>query len=307
MPSGVMQFSDYQEFLALGLTDAFTDGLKLQPIMFDEWLKSETVKRWLDTDIIYSGVGQMPQKGIGSNIQTDTILKGTSKQYSLVPYALGVVLEYEVMRWEQYGIFEDLGPELARAATERYNVVAYSLLNNAFSAPNATYQTYQSEDLIDVAHTRLDEGTWSNRQSGNPGLSHQALQQTRIDLNRSVNERGKYGMLTPTLLIVPPELGPLAEEILNSTGRSDVANPAVYNTEKGKLRVHESPFLTSATAWFIICDKNRVRVKMRYGDKATLSRDSDFRNKNMLMSTYCSFNVASYNSLGWYGSDGLNA
>ena len=305
MPAtNVTQFSDYPLLYELGLTQVFEDNLKQHKRDYAIWLKEETVKRYTDTDYAVSGLGEMPEKGIGEVFSTDKILKGRTKETSLTPYGLAVVIEYEAMRWELYGVFGGLAEELARAATRRYIVTAYSLLNNSFSAPNSNYQTAYSEDIIDAAHTRMDGGTWSNRSSTNAALSYLAIQQMFVDQGKLVNERGQYVMVTPKLLLTGLENAWIAEEILASTARPDQDNPGVKNTLSGRLSVHSSPYITSTTAWWTICDKEQVRIKMRNGDRPKLERDGDFRTRNMLLSMYCSFNLSVYDSRGYWGSDG---
>jgi len=303
-PTNVTQFADYPLLYAAGLTDVFEDSLKQHTKDYAVWLKEETIKRYYDTYYATSGLGDMPEKGIGENISTDKIMKGRSKQMSLTAWALSVVVEYEAMRWELYGVLDGLGEELARSATRRYIVTAYSLWNNSFTAPNSRYQTAYSQDIIDAAHTRMDGGTWSNRSSTNAALSYLAIQQAFTDIGRLVGERGSYVILQPKQLVCGLENAWIAEEIFGSSARVDQDNPGVKNLLSGALSVHKSPFITSTTAWWIVCDKNQVKIWMRNGDRPKLERDTDFRNRNLLMSVYCSFDIAVYDSRGWHGSDG---
>jgi hypothetical protein len=303
-PTNIMQFQDYAEGYALGLTMVYEDDLKQHPKSWGSWLREETVKRFYDTDWVTSGLSTMPEKAIGGTISTDKILKGPTKQYGLTPYAVGVIIEYEAMRWEIHGIFDGLGQEMSKSAVNRYNVVTFSLFNNSFTAPNANYQTFQGETIIDTAHTRLDGGSWSNQDSTNPGLSYLAIQQSLIDYTRLVNERGLYVQLAPQTLVTAPENEYLANEILGSSTRPDQSNPGVINTVRGKVKVVTSPFITSTTAWWMIANKSDVRMKLRLGDKPRMEKDIDYRNKNLFMSSYCSFALAVFDSRGWWGSTG---
>lgn len=304
MSSNVIQQADYSDAYALGLTQVYEDTLKQHEFTYRTWLREEMVKRLLDTEWSVSGLGQMPEKTFGAVFSTDKIYKGPTKQFSLTAYALGCVLEYEAMKYEIYGIFNGLGEELAKSAANRYQVVAYSLFNNSFSAPNSNYQTHQGENMITTSHTRLDGGTWSNQVTGNPGLSYLGIQDMLINMRRIVNERGIYGILEPRMLVTAPENEFVAREILQSSTRSDQDNPGVINTLRGSLSIHTSPFITSTTAWWLLCNKADTRIKMRIGERPNLKRDSDFRTMNLLMRSYTAFSLAVFDSRGWAGSTG---
>ena len=306
MPSNVMQKTDFQEFFALGITQVFEDRLKQQEKTYSRWLREESVKRWKDTEQSVSGLGQMPEKNLGEVFSVDTISKGTQKDYELVAWGLAVTIEYEAMEWEIHGIFKGLGQELAKSAANRFIVTAYSLLNKAFSAAGDTnYQTFQSEDIIDTAHTAIGGGTWSNRLTTNPGLAYLSIQDLIINMSRLTNERGFYDPAMPKTLATSVDNRFLAAEILESSARPDQANPGVQNRLKGEgIQVHTSPYVTSATAWFLMGDKRDTRIKLRVGNLPTLRRDSDMRSLNLVMSCYTSFYLAVFDSRGWAGSDG---
>lgn len=308
MPSNVMQKVDFQEFFALGITQAYEDSLKQEEKTYARFLREESVKRWKDTEISVSGLGQMPEKGLGEAFSVDRLKKGTQKDHELVAWGLAVTIEYEAMKWEIHGIFKNLGKQLSKSGTNRYIVTAYSILNNAFSAPNAAYQTFQSQNIISTAHTRLDGGTWSNQLSTNPGLSYLAVQDGIINMGRLVNERGMYEAVMPKLLTTSIDNRFLAEELMQANSRPDQANSGVQNFNKSQgIGVHTSPYITSVTAWFLMGDKRDTRIYLRTGDPLTIRRDSDMRSLNLVMSCYCSFYIAVFDSRGWMGSDGTGS
>jgi len=303
MPANVTEFNQYAEAFSLGFTDVYEDELKLHQRTYKAFLREDTAKRWYDTDWVVSGLGSTPQKVVGGAIFTDRIIKGTQKQYALVPYALGCVVEWEAMKWDWYGIFEGLPNELAKSAVERYNIVGHSVLNNSFSAPSTDYKTFQSENMVSTSHTRLDGGTWSNRSSTDVGLSYLGLQQARIDFAKLVNERGRYAIIEPELLITSADQRWIAEEILKSNWRPDNANQNV-NLEKGSLDLYTSPYLTTAQYWWLEGPKENIKIKMRLGENPKLTKDADVRTMSLVMSSYCSFGVAIFNTVGLWGSSG---
>src|SRR5574343_449842 len=200
-----MEFQQYLEDFSLGITRVFEDELQQHERTYTAFLREETVSRWFDTEWLVSGLGIMPEKGIGAAFNTDRLIKGPTKQHALQAWGLSVSIDYEAIEFDIYGIFKGLPEELARSSTDRYNVVGHSLLNNSFSAPSASYQISSGENMISTSHTRLDGGTWSNQVAGNPGLSYLAYQQARILLLKMVNERGSFRKMTPRLIITSVE------------------------------------------------------------------------------------------------------
>lgn len=303
MPSTAMEFSQYQETFALGLSTVFKNTLKNLERSYSAFLKETTAEHYLDTDWSVSGFGPMPTKGIGAAISTDTLLKSPTKQYSLTPYALGCTIEYEAVRWDLYGIFDGLAAELAKSATDRYNIVGHAVLANGFAAPTSEFQNYAGENIFSTTHSRLDGGTYTNRSTNDIGLSYLGIQQAIIDLGKLVNERGIFVQVRPRMIVTAIDLDWIAQTILQSEYRYDNANSA-KNTLKGQLTNYSTPYLISPLPWFVVCDKDTTRIKMRLGDSPKFEKDSDVRNRNLVMTSYCSFGLGVFDPRGWWGSLG---
>jgi len=298
-----MEFQQYLEDFSLGITRVFEDELQMHERTYTAFLREETVSRWFDTEWLVSGLGIMPEKGIGAAFNTDRLIKGPTKQHALQAWGLSVSIDYEAIEFDIYGIFKGLPEELARSSTDRYNVVGHALLNNSFSAPSASYQIYSGENMISTSHTRLDGGTWQNQVTGNPGLSYLAYQQARILLLKMVNERGSFRKMSPRLLITSVEQEWIANELVMSRARPDQSNPAVYNSMTS-MNTYSSPFLTTAQYWWLESDKRQVNFGLRLGRKPTMERDSDIRTRALTMTAYCSFSVRVFDSRGLVGSTG---
>jgi hypothetical protein len=170
-------------------------------------------------------------------------------------------------------------------------------------APTTEYNLYNGDVIFSTTHTRLDGGTWTNRSSTDAGLSFLALQQANIDLGKLVNERGRFIRVTGKTLVTSKELEWVAQTLIKSEYRPDNANMA-YNTTRNAYETYASPYLTSALPWFITGAKGDVRIKMRLGEKPNLQRDNDIRNRNLVMTSYCSFGLGVFDSRGWWGSLG---
>jgi len=301
-----IQFQAYTEAFSTGIDQVYEDGLKQHSKTYPAILREEKARHWFDTEWMTSGLGAMPRKAIGTAISTDKILKSPTKQHELDAYALGVVIEYEAMRWDLYGVFEGMPAELAKSAVDRYNVLGYALYNNSFNAGgNAAYQIIAggtAENIISTSHARLDGGTWSNQLTGNPGLSYLALQDGKINMMKLVNHRGRFVMISPTMIITSVDQEWIAEEITKGQWRPDTANQNV-NLAKG-FTIHTSPYLTTPQYWWLLSNKRDIKMYMRLGEGPMLEKDTDIRTKSLVVTSYCSMNTACFNSQGLVGSTG---
>jgi phage major head subunit gpT-like protein len=306
MPSNVIHMNDHSEAFELGLTTVYRDELKRLPVEYRDILREKKAMHFFDTEWVVSGLGVMPEKTIGGNIPVDRILDGPTKKHGMKTYAVGLVIVYEALRWDLYDVFEPLARELPRSAVDRYNLVAYEFYEQAFTATDTKYKNYQGEAAISATHARLDGGTWSNRLTDDDALSYEGIQEALVLIRRTVNDRGRFVQLKPSVLIVAPEQEWVADTILNSTKRPNEATND-KNTLSGKgLRVHTSNYLTTPQPWFLQCSKRErgFQVCMRLGDSPDLVRDTDNRSRNKLMTSYCSFEFAVFQTRGLVGSSG---
>lgn len=295
-------FSEWSNAFVLGLSEVHHDKVKRLGKDYTTWLREKRADHFYDTEWKVSGLGIMPEKQIGEAISVDKMYNGPTKQFGMQPYALGVVIQYEALRWDLYHVFDDLMGALAKSAIDRYNLVAYSVLTNSFSTSDTTYQTYQGEVLFTDTHSRLDGGTWSN--ASTTGLSYLGFQEARTELKRTVDERGHFmADVNPRTIITSPEQEWIAETIVNSTGRPGTADNDI-NTLRGKgYKIVTSPYITNTTAWFL-WDKDAVEISMRLGDDPFFTADYDIRSMDRVGTAYCSFALRVFDSKGAWGSTG---
>jgi hypothetical protein len=300
--ANVAQASEFADLLEIGLTDVFEDSLPTHPKLYTGWLTVKKAKEWIEDELVVTGFGAMPAKDIGGVITTDKPYISSPKDFTLKPFALGFVAEYELTRWDKYGIFGDMTRELTRSAVDRCNILAYSLLNNGFATSDPTYTIYNGEALFSNAHALLGGGTTKNRPDSDVALSYLALQQARIDLSLLKNERGLYVRTSPSNLIVHPSKEWQAETLLQSTRR-----PGTADNDKNTLpswSIHASPYLTSEEAFFVTAAKDQLRIKFKTGDDPMFRKDFDASTWNSVFSVYQSIGIAVLHYQGTWGSTG---
>lgn len=306
MSTNIIRFDEKRELFEKGLSKVYGDETKVLENQYKEWLAETTATEWFRHEMGHSGLGVMPEKTVGGTITTDRIYYGNKKTFTMKAYALGIVVQYEVLRWDLFSVFKPITQELAKSAVTRYDLVAYGLPNNAFSTATGAYVDYRGEAFCSTSHSRLDGGTWKNRPSTDIGLSMTALQQGIEDLRLTVNERGMYSAdMSPTMLMTTVTNDWLAHTLLQSNYNPDNANQQVNNASRYRMKIHTSPYLTTSTYWFLWCNPKNVKIKMAKGDSPDLVKDSEHSTRNMVYHSYCSFRLEVYDGRGAYGSTGV--
>jgi len=300
--ANVAQATEFSNLLELGLSDVFEDSLPTHPKLYTSWLAVKQAKEWIEDELIVTGFGAMPAKDIGGVIVTDKPYISSPKDFTLKPFALGFTAEYELTRWDKYGIFGDMTKELTRSAVDRCNILGHSILNNGFSTSDPNYTVYNGEALFSNAHALLGGGTTKNRPDSDVSLSYLALQQARIDLNLLKNERGLYVKTSPQNLVVHPAKEWIAETLVNSAKR-----PGTADNDKNTLpswKIGCSPYLTSEEAFFVLAGKDQLRIRFKTGDNPMFRKDFDASTWNSVFSVYQSIGIAVLHYQGTWGSTG---
>lgn len=307
MPDFGTNVARLQEFSALlerGLSKVFMDDLPTHDQLYGTWLRTKTAEEWIEDELVTTGLGPMPEKGIGGPFTTDKPLISDPKDYELATYALAVVMEYELVRWDKYRVFTRIAKLLKRSGVDRKNITAYSILNNSLATSDPVYQTYSGEALCSTAHVLLRGGTGKNAPTTAADISYLGMQEAITDFDLLENEDGLFVMLSPSKVVTHPAKHWIAETILKSQYRPDNANMN-YNTVKGKFALHgNSPYLTSQGPWWMLADKDELEISFRMGDDFQLRRSFDHGTWNNVFTAYCSFTVGVLHWQGIWGSAG---
>ena len=300
----VARMQEFSALLELGLSNVFMDDLPTHPKLYTGWLTEKSAKEFIEDELVASGLGAMPQKGIGQPFTADKPYISAPKDFELVTYGLAFVGEYELIRWDKYGVFTGITKKLTRSGVDRKNVLAYSIPNNAISASSSVYQTYSGENLISTAHSTLRGGTAKNAPTNAVDLTYLGMQEAISDYMQMVNEDGQFIVLDPAILMCHPSDKWVADTLLKSATRPDNANRAYNTLSASGLTVHCSPYLDDTDAWFVLADKSKREDAFVIGDDLTFRRAFDPSTWNNIFSMYASFRVAVLHWYGWWGSAG---
>jgi len=298
------QVEQFANFVKTHLDVLFEDELPQHPKLYPVWLKEEKAKKYVKTQQLITGLGAMPSKDVGGAFTVDRPYKGTEKTFKITTWGVATVFEYELTRWDQWDVFGDMTKEMAKSAIDRCNISAYAILNNGFSTSNSLYTVYNSEALFSTSHSLVTGGTTSNAGTSNPAISYTSIQDAVSDYAMLQNERGRYVRPIPKTIVVYPTKRWVADTLVNSTLR-----PTTTDNDKNTLSsygIHDSPYLTSTTAWFLM-GKPGGWGCFEIGDAPKTRSDFDHSTLNMVQSCYLSFRVEVYHYQGTWGSDGTGS
>src|SRR6185436_19769393 len=160
---------------------------------------------------------------------------------------------------ELYGQVDKYERALIKSAIDLQEVKAALLFNNGFTTTDDDgfeASGFDGLQLFSTAHTRLDGGvTWRNRPSTDIDLSVTGLQNALIDLENTVDDRGRPQYLRPKVIVINPEDRFTAKEILESEYKPGTANNEVNALKDEGLSFTVSHYLSSNKQWHVFADQ----------------------------------------------------
>lgn len=251
----------------------------------------------------YGLAGVKPQ---GGGVLFRDPYQGFQQEIINVTYGLGSTITYEMMRYDQYNLFNRIPEQLAKSMRRTEETVVHNQLNNAFSTAVAPTFTADGKSLINSGHLLVaNSATLSNTPSTAADFSQTALEQAYIDVGRFVDDQNLPIVVDLERLIVPVESQHLARKVLQTEYEVGSGNNTInpVSTARMPLDLVVTPYLTDTDSWFI---KTNVDdgVVFQEVDPVQLDRDNEFDSKNLKFSALRLFGVGAVNYLGYYASPG---
>lgn len=192
------------------------------------------------------GFGLIPEyKGTSLAFDNFELLYATT--YLHKEYAEGLAIERKLVDDAKYGAISQRAQLLGMAFDRTVETHAASMYNNAFSS---SYVGGDAKALCATDHpySPTDSTTQSNK--GTTALSHDSLITARIAMQKFKDSRGNPMPTNPDTLVVPIDLLPTANVIVESAQKSGVANNDT-NVNRN-YRVVASRYLTDTNNWFLV-------------------------------------------------------
>ena len=235
-----------------------------------EIFMTETSDRAFEEEVMLSGFGSAPVKNEGAAVEFDDAVEAFTARYTHETIALAFAITEEAIEDNLYDrLAARYTRALARSMANTKQVKAAAVLNNAFTA--GSYAGGDGVALCATNHPLVSGGTFSNTLATAADLSETSLEQSLIDIQAFVDERGLKVALQGRKLIIPKELQFTAERILKSPLRVSTADNDI-NAIKNMGMIPEgyrvNHFLTDPDAFFITTDapnglKHFVRAPLR--------------------------------------------
>ena len=252
--------SQYLVFLEPKLSNIWHEAFPARPVEYTGFVNVRTTRKRTVTDAKTGDFGPLRLKPEGEAIIYDDPLSVLTVEYTPVRWGLGYKITKEMQEHELYGQVEKYERALIKSAIDLQEVKAALLWNNGFGTTDddgfeAT--GFDGLQLFSTAHTRLDGGaTWRNRPSTDVDLSSTGLQNALIDIENTLDDRGRPQFLRPKLILINPEDRFTAKEILESEYKPGTANNEINALRDEGLSFMVSHYLSDSDAWFVISDQH---------------------------------------------------
>ncbi|HUW11153.1 MAG TPA: Mu-like prophage major head subunit gpT family protein, partial [Anaerolineae bacterium] len=172
---------------------------------------------------------------------------------------------------------------------------AASVFNNAFSA---SYTGGDGIRLCNASHpySPLNASVQSN--AGSTALSYTAVESTRRAMPEYKDDRAELIPVSPTLLLVPPELEETASSIINTMNKVDITDYHDNFVKRVGIQYLVWDYLTDANNWFLI-DPRLAKMYLSWFDRVPLEFAMDPTSDFSLEARYRGYMRYSYGWSDW--------
>jgi phage major head subunit gpT-like protein len=293
--------SNIPELVMAGLNMVIFEKYESYPEQFSRIYNVLESSKQYEDDVTMTGLGVFPVKPEGSSIVYDDPMRGFSKRYTHVTYALGFRVTREMMADDLYGPMRKMAKALGRSARQTVEIQAASLFNNGFSS---TTGSPDGKPLFATDHPLVGGGTARNELSTPADLSVTSLQQAINDFEDTVDDRGLLLAIKPKLLVVPSELKWQAHQLLMSPLLPGTADNDANPLKDEGLSYFVWNYLTDPDAWFLIAEPDDHEVKFFWRERFTVEAAEDFDTKDHKISGIMRFSYGWSDWRGVFGSPG---
>ena len=213
-------------------------------------------------------LGDIPE--FSGSVVMDDSFQGYDVTITPKEYASGYQIERKLYDDDLYGVMDQKPKSLATAYSRTRQKHAASVWNNAFSIDSTWLTHTEGVALCSNSHTTTSGASTSTGfdNLSTAAISAVAVQAGRIQMRGYRGDRAERISVMPSMILVPPDLEETAWEIANSSGKLDTANNNA-NFSKGKYRVVDWEYLTSARNWFMI-DGDNMKESLTWVDRVKI-------------------------------------
>ena len=241
---------------------------------------TETSDRAFEEEVMLAGFASAPTKQEGAGVVFDQANETFTARYNHETIALAFAITEEAIEDNLYDrLAARYTRALARSMANTKQVKAANVLNNA---QNTAFTGGDGKTLINNAHPLASGGTFSNVLATAADLNETSLEQSLIDIQSFVDERGLKIAAQAVKMVIPKELQFTAERLMKSpqrvgTADNDINAVASMGMVPQGYRVNN--FLTDTDAFFLLTDvPNGMKMFVRSPIKTAMEGDFDTGN-----------------------------
>lgn len=215
--------------------------------------------------------------------------------YTHVEFARGFRVERKLVDDDQYNVINRRPQGLALSAMRKREKDAASVFNNAFSA---SYTGGDGIRLCNASHPQSPLNAAVQSNAGSTALSYAAVESTRQAMRAYEDDRGELIPMSPTLILVPPELEETASSIVNTMNKVDIAEYHDNFVKRVGIQYLTWDYLTDADNWFMI-DPGLCKMFLQWFDRVPLEFAEDPTSDFSLEARYRGYQRYSYGWSDW--------
>jgi len=241
---------------------------------------TETSDRAFEEEVMLAGFASAPTKQEGAGVVFDQANETFTARYNHETIALAFAITEEAIEDNLYDrLAARYTRALARSMANTKQVKAANVLNNA---QNTAFTGGDGKTLINSAHPLATGGTFSNVLATAADLNETSLEQSLIDIQAFVDERGLKIASQGVKMIIPKELQFTAERLMKSPQRTATADNdinAIASMGMVPQGYRVNNFLTDTDAFFLLTDvPNGLKMFVRSPIKTAMEGDFDTGN-----------------------------
>jgi phage major head subunit gpT-like protein len=280
----VMTREDFVTVLTKMIDETFLTSLEEMPSVYDKIFNIVRENKPERHELSLFGLGLFRRTQEGGEPDFETLGEGYETVYRPVKFRKGVAVTRETLEDDPQHLIPQIGPQLARAARYSIEYNCASIFDLAFSTSRLGAD---GKPLCAVDHPlAASTATAANKPSTDIALSPAGLKQLRLLIKIVPDDRNLPFPIKPAILLIPPALRDVADEILHSQAAPYTAENQP-NVLQNAFEIVEWYALTSQTAWFILAAKSDHRIKLI--ERQPLYTDSDYSKRFEMYYYYAGF------------------
>ena len=295
----------WSRLLEPGLRKIFFETWKELPTQYNKVLNVLNSKKHAEHDLSLTGFG--PWEARTSEISAvpyDDPMEGFEITYTHTEFLKGFKVSRAMVDDELYNQINKLPKNLARSGRAKVETDAASIFNTGF-----TNAGYDGEPLFSTEHPIVRTGGKGSNLievSGatNPEdiLNEDTVNEALLLARNTTDDAGLKIVVRPKKLVVPPNLEPQAQRIVNSAQRPGTDLNDI-NTIKSKLQIVVMDYLEMDNAFFLL-DDDVHELNFFWRVRPEFKSEEDF---DTLEAKYRGYMRYSHGYSNWRGAIGVRA